>query len=639
MNETPKRPSVDEMAELEAYLVARQQGKAPAPGQPGFPSGLAAELLELARQTHPDPVFATRLERHLQRVAERAAQSTKANSLSGRLHALWQTLTQPERKTAMKRLTALTLTSTLLLILLFVAMKILGGPPSPSEIALATPPTYTPAPASATPGAQTPISPTSQPIQTQPPLVINFTPQPVPAHPPILPSLAQAYGLGYGGGGGGGQPEGMHLSLAVDLPIGPAEMTAYYRLENTPMTMDQAAQLAAQWGLRAQLYQPGWMLNVTPEQVERSYDAIEGMQMLSIWNGELSFLDLGLLPSYGGHQYPPADLPPAEQALEIATQYLAGRGMLDYTYQADLRSYNYGTVNFCRLLDGWRLVSQAAYVTLDPQGQVGAARISLEDYQPIGSYPVLSAQEAWSMLQAGEPSERLRVSYYTARDRNPQYWGRVYQAGESADLFGPSVLLTPVDLGAAPYIQMGNLILTGDLSALVEHLQSSQGGYIHAWGQVQEVDGERQLLLSGWETFDEFSGYFDGTVRRTAEGDFLELSDGRRLRLPVLPTDVPADIPLYAQGGVVGDTLEWFILQVHPWDEGQMPSDLSQASAVIDRVELVYLAPDLSSIPPEQALDPSYRMLQPAWLFSGRITTPDGDELIYQAYVGAAVNP
>jgi hypothetical protein len=32
-------------------------------------------------------------------------------------------------------------------------------------------------------------------------------------------------------------------------------------------------------------------------------------------------------------------------------------------------------------------------------------------------------------------------------------------------------------------------------------------------------------------------------------------------------------------------------------------------------------------------------MLVPAWLFSGRITTADGTELIYQAYVAAAVNP
>ncbi len=72
-----------------------------------------------------------------------------------------------------------------------------------------------------------------------------------------------------------------------------------------------------------------------------------------------------------------------------------------------------------------------------------------------------------------------------------------------------------------------------------------------------------------------------------------------------------------AQGGLVDDTLEWFILQVHPSDEGQMPPDLSLAEAVIDKVELVYLGPDLSNMPPDFALDPAYRMLVPAWSFSG----------------------
>jgi hypothetical protein len=109
--------------------------------------------------------------------------------------------------------------------------------------------------------------------------------------------------------------------------------------------------------------------------------------------------------------------------------------------------------------------------------------------------------------------------------------------------------------------------------------------------------------------------------------------------LPDLPADVPSDIPLYAEGGLVGDTLEWFILQVHPADEGQMPPDLSQAQAVIDKVELVYLAPGLSSLPPGKAIDPAYRMLVPVWSFSGHITYAGGTDLIYRAYVQAVANP
>jgi hypothetical protein len=78
---------------------------------------------------------------------------------------------------------------------------------------------------------------------------------------------------------------------------------------------------------------------------------------------------------------------------------------------------------------------------------------------------------------------------------------------------------------------------------------------------------------------------------------------------------------------------------VHPASEGQMPPDLSQAAAVINQVELVYLMPGMDNLTPEQALDPAFRMLLPVWRFTGRIASPDGVELIYRAYVGAVLNP
>ena len=78
MNATSKRPSTDELAELEAYLAARQRGEEPAAGEAGFPTGLAGELLELAQQTHPDAAFAARLEGRLRRAAA-AAPRKQAN--------------------------------------------------------------------------------------------------------------------------------------------------------------------------------------------------------------------------------------------------------------------------------------------------------------------------------------------------------------------------------------------------------------------------------------------------------------------------------------------------------------------------------------------------------------------------------
>ena len=629
MIENQSRPSAKELTELTAYLTARQRGVQPTPGEPGFPPGLAGELLKLAENTKPSPDFVARLELQLRQAAEIGVHT----SHPGWLSALWQSFNLHERKTTMKRLIPVALIGILLLAILWVSLPSLFPSATQTQVVLATPPTNTPVP---TP--LSPLTPTVVPPTPQRPVAIDFTPQPIPANPPILPSLVKALGAGFGGSGGGNLPQGLPVSLATELPAGLAEVTAYYRLENTPLTLEEANQIAAQWGLEAALFLPAWMESISPDQVERSYIAVDGMQDLSMWNGELSYMDLSIFPIYAGHQYPQMDLPPSDQAAATATHYLTDRGYLDYPYQVDLSHYDYGLVNFYRSMDNLRIDSPMAYVKIDPQGQVGAAWINREDYQSIGTYPVVSAQTAWDLLVAGQPSDQLSISYYPTHDGNPQYWGRVYPNGQTAHLFGAPTIVQAAASGAAPYIQFNNLVLAGDLSSLIEYLHTNQG-YIHAWGEAQDVNDTRQLQLAGWEPFDEFSGYFDGTVRRAATGDFLELSDGQKLSLPGLPADVPGDIPIYAEGGRVGDTLEWFILQVHSADEGQIPPDLSLAQAVIDKVELVYLAPGLSDLPSEMALDPANRMLVPAWSFSGHITNVNGANLIYRAYVQAIANP
>jgi hypothetical protein len=627
MDHNLHRPTPEELKELNAYLAAREMGQAPRPGEPGFPSGFSGSLLELAEATQPDPAFAARLEQQLLETAEKGSQAARLNWLS----ALWQSFTLPERKTTMKRLIPLTIVGIAIIAILWVALPALFPSPSPSQVALATPPTQThqPTPLS-------PLTPTA-PAPTQPqPVVINFTPLPIPSQPPGLPSLVNALGSGYGGSGAGNLPQVLPVSLATDLPESPGEVKAYYRLENIPLTLQQAQQIASAWGLAAQFFMPGWMQSVTPDDIERSYIAVDGMQNLSMWNGELSYTDIGISPVYGGHQYPQTGLPPAEQAVATATDYLTRRGYLDFSYRVDLGQYSYGLVNFYRLLNGMTVDYHAASVKIDPQGQVGSAWINREAYQGVGSYPVISAQAAWDALAAG-PSDQVSISYYPAADGNPPYWGRVYPLGQTAQLFGAPTYLLPVEAGGSPYVQLNNLVLAGDLTGLLDYLHNQ--GYIHAWGQVKDVDGTKTLELAGWEPFDEFSGYFTGTIRRTPQGNYLELGDGTQLALPDLPEDVPADLPVYAQGGRVGDTLEWFILQAHPSDEGQLPPDLSQAEAVVDKVELVYLAPGFSAMIPGVAMDPAYRMLVPAWCFSGHIDNAGGQELSYRAYVQAVPNP
>jgi hypothetical protein len=624
--------------ELDAYLTAMQHGEHPEP-----PTGLSAEetnladsLLRLAETTQPDLAFARALELRLRRASGGAATQPARAS---KWQALWQSLTgQTERRPSMSRIAAIVVVGILLLALIGITGAQLLNQFRPTQLAVIIPTTeatpivqVSPEPSQA---GQTPsIPPSAVPTVAPSDIVPSVTPFPVPSQLPVLPPFAQAMGFGFGGGGGqnGQPPAGLSFSLATELPTGPSEVTAYFRLPATPLTLEAARKIASQWGLdAAQLYTTLGVAGPPPDSnVPGFYYAIQGMEQLVV-GAQLNYQNLAIHPTYEGHQYPQTGLPPSEQAIATVTQYLEARGQLGFPYTTGTRNYAYGIVDFYRLLDGWRLEEPAASAQVTTQGQVGAATIYPLDLQPIGTYPVLSAQEAWQLLATGSAAERVWSSIYPTGDLNPKFWGRDYPAGQIAQLFGAPLVLIPAEPGGNPRLTLNNLVLAGDLTSLTEYLQANMG-FVHVWGEVQEADGMRSLQVAGWEPFDEFSGYFNGSVHRQADGDFMAMEDGRSLRLPDLPSDVADGEPLYANGGVVGDKLEWFVLQVHPVDEGQNPPDLSQAEAVVDQVELVYLNPT-NSLPTDLSQDPAYQMLQPVWLFSGHI----GEQLQFRVYVQAA---
>ncbi len=139
MDQDRSRPTAKELTELTAFLSAREQQVQPLPGEPGFPTGLAGELLILAESTQPDPAFATRLELQLRQ----AVKAGSKGSRPGWWHALWQSFSIPERKTAMKRLIAFALIGIVLFALIFISIPSLFPSPTQTQLVLATPPTST----------------------------------------------------------------------------------------------------------------------------------------------------------------------------------------------------------------------------------------------------------------------------------------------------------------------------------------------------------------------------------------------------------------------------------------------------------------------------------------------------------------
>jgi hypothetical protein len=584
--------------ELDAYLTARQRGEPAdsARSQSIEQAAMLDALVELARRTQPDPAFAKALG---QRLA--VARSGKAG------------IEARERKPFFSRVAVYAVLGSALLIILgattlFVLNRIR---PEPTAVVMLTTGTIEPVATEAT------VQPT--------PLYTLF---PTPALPPALPSLAQAMGLGFGGGGGGLFPGGVTYVLGTALPAGPGDVTAYFRQANPPITLDETRRIAAQWKLNAQFFMtPGVAELPLDSTAEKFFFAFDGMRQLVVESSTANYQDTMILPGYGGHQYPQAGLPPVEQAQATAIDFLSSRGLLSFPYSIGINSYDYGIVNFYRMMDGWRLNRPTAWVQVNPQSQVTSAAARTLNLEPVGTYPILSAQEAWEILTTDMTSERLWRSITPTIDGNPKFWGRAHPAGQTAHLFGPlDYLLLPADPGGNPRVSLNNLVLEGDLPSLIQYAQSNPG-YFHVWGLVQESSGRRSLQMAGWESFDEFTGYFNGYISRQADGDFLVLADGNLLKLTDLPADLPDGEPVYVNGGLVGDTLEWFIIQVHPASEGQNPPTTISGEALINQVELIYLEPG-ESMPSDLSQDPAYKMLQPVWCFKGQVGT-DYSVVIY----------
>ena len=213
MSEIKRRPSANELQELSNYLQSVGREKRPAPGEVGFPSGLAGELITLAETIQPNPSFAARLERDLHQAT---AKSSKV-SPKGWLSALWQSFSSSERNLAMKRLLAYSLIAILLIVVMWVSYPLLFPSPTQTQVAVVPPSTQT-----ARPSPFSPLTPTVVPPTSQPPVAINFTPQPLPQQPPRLLSLVDALGQGFGGSGLGNLPQGLPLTIETELPPSPA---------------------------------------------------------------------------------------------------------------------------------------------------------------------------------------------------------------------------------------------------------------------------------------------------------------------------------------------------------------------------------------------------------------------------------
>ena len=629
---------------LDRYLASLQFGEQ-IPRPPSVPADEAAlleELVAVAGANPPAPDFIANLENRL--TAAGQAQRRRPAPLRGR------------RPAVAGRLNKWVGFAAILAVLLVAALLVLDRANLPAgriEVArraTVTPtatPEHTSPPPTETPAAapqETPVLPTPSPGVTP-----DETPSPTatPTELPALPQLSALMGGGVGGYGGV-VPPNLNFVLDTTLPEAPEQMTVYRQDEPEPLTVPYVKEVAGRLGLDGEIYMPAWMAAApeADEATRKNYVAIdEPREIVFEGTEQFNYLDKQRTPARNGRWYPPESLPPVEQAIETATEFLQAAGLLDDPY---LITPSGDTIRFFRTLGSatpWMLDGPFARVSIWTDGEVGSMTYRPLELVEAGEYAILSSHEAWERLTSGEYDGRVHytrqagpASWAEWRHANPRYWAREYRPGQHVDLFGALTVWFPLEPGDPLHVTMNGLVLMGDLQPLAQAqqaLRESVGNVeapMHVWGEVQDASEYLALRVEGWEVASQ--EWWDGTIRREGDRGLLVTGDGRTVEMPELPHDLASGTAVYIEGGLWRDRLEWVIIQEHPADEGREPPggpQVTEIEARVEKADLIYFLPPLDSLPPELASEPEYRLVQPLWRFSGHTEENTAFEIYVQA--------
>jgi hypothetical protein len=491
----PKR----EAEALDGYL----HGELPAdhPDLPAAEAELGMALKGAAQQIQPAAQFEAELERSLMQEAQRKPSKLQRGLASTGRMASWATLA-----------------IVLLLGLGWVFRTLLPG------IAPGAGPATSPSPAAVLPEAteMLPATQVARPEELTPAVT-----QPAAPTTYRLPMLQNA-----------------EVVLQAEIPEAPGEVQIYQQKAWPTLTAEGALQAASQLGVEGQLYQapldpPG----------ATSYLVSDGFERVTFNQ---------TAPWY---QYQPASkvLAP-EQALAASQAVLQAYGLENFEYRTETQP---GATVFAQTLDGIPLSfppfdGPVVRVVLDDQGKAAQVVSSLVDAEALGSYPIISAQEAWERVLSPTTMSGLEAYSISGGAESRHTWQREYPLDTEVELFGYAQSYPAVDASSPPLIFFKDFPVSGNIQGLAEAAESNR--FIQSWGQFQLDDqGRRSFQMTGWQGSFFPDQHLQGTVERQ-DGQVYLVTANQRLRLPDAPDDLPDGKLIAAQGVVLEDpesTLEW----------------------------------------------------------------------------------
>jgi hypothetical protein len=505
---------------LDAYL----HGQIPAdhPELPKYEAELAAELKSAAQQIQPPAKFETELERALMQEARRKHSGLR-RSLSG----------------AGRTIAWAALAILLMLGFSWVFRTLLPSTApgtGPTDNVLLTPSHPTIAETSQATETRNPGQPTPTAAAEA-----NITTYSLPMFP------------------------GVKFELKAELPEAPDQVNIYQQKPWPMLTPESALQLARQLGVDGQLYKAPF-----GPPVATSYLVSDGYAKVAVQQAMPWFTYY----STSGDNVSISNSLPPEQALAIGEEFLKSHGLAIFEYQPETVAESPGEVQFVQTLDGIPVLyshydASKVRVQMVDTGQVTEVDSNLGNFVTLGSYPILTAQEAWEKVLSPETASGLESSEISKIPGSRLTWQRAYPLNTTVELFGYAQSYPAVNPNLPPLVFFKDYPTGGNTQGLAVAAENNR--FLQAWGQFNEDNqGRRRFDLDGWQASRFPEQGLEGTIERQDGRSYLVTID-QRLLLPEAPDDLPTDKIISATGVILSEpepTLEWSILHLGPLGGG-----------------------------------------------------------------------
>jgi LysM repeat protein len=368
---------------------------------------------------------------------------------------------------------------------------------------------------------------------------------------------------------GGYDFRGGKIFLPQPLPESPATANVYMLKEDAPATIDDALALASRFGIEGEVYAAAGRMPDTTE-----YAISDGKQWLSVSTKNYFFYTSDMLKNSRGFSGRPND-----NAEAIIRVFLTSHGF-DFQFSVVPSDMYSGYIIQPLAPDGLPMQYEfnstpIMRVVLDENGEVLSldTNLAVYDQTPLGSYGIISAEEAMQILLDDSITTGKIESMHSGNGTPPQQWYRQYPDGEQVTIYGPLTIAPAVDSSKPALLLIDSVPAIGNTSGL-ESLDNYQ--YVKANGKYISDNGVHKFTVDSWESKNVTLGFYSGTLRREGDQTILTSDDGSGTEYPMI--DPPADVPLNTKSpesqlfvyGVIADgKIDWTYIQYFA-DSSQM---------------------------------------------------------------------